>query len=313
MKAASNAFAETAALVLRKWAELANGIRPYTAQPGTATDVLHLRAELGSKLSPRQLLSTASWDSARRMAAAAQLAFAANAEKVQSLLARSTEKLEPLADPLTTDFGLHRWLAGKREEAYSDWLQWVLQQTQTPSEVFRLLGVDPPEELQGWDAAAPTVGRELPVPAGHEGREGRLDLWVRCAGKALFVLEVKKGGADEADTQKQAGYMTWLDAQLEQYKYPILIAADAEKDAYEGFRFLRWSELCIGLRRLARRRAYEKQVVVAAMTLALTGAIEQNLLGLSSAGPGGLAGLNVLRLTAHLERWLAEETNDDGH
>ncbi len=248
------------------------------------------------------------------MAAVARLLFEAEAERVRSLLTKSTKRLEPLADPLATDFGLHRWLAGDREEAYSDWLQWVLQQVQTPREVFRLLGVSLPGKLQDLRDMAPAVGRELQVPQGHEDQEGRLDLWVRYEGSVLFVLEVKKADADHADTRKQAGYKAWLAAQPEPYKYPILIAAEAEAEVYEGFRLLRWSDLCVGLRRLARRLTSEGCLVVAAMTLALAGAVEQNLLGLSAIGGavGSRAGFNVRRLVAHLERWLAEKTDDDG-
>jgi len=248
------------------------------------------------------------------MAAAARQLFEAEAERVRSLLALSTKRLEPLADPLVMDFGLHRWLAGDREEAYSDWLQWILQQVQTPREVFRLLGVDPPGTLLEWRELPPEVGRELPVPEGHEDQEGRLDLWVRYESNALFVLEVKKSDADHADTRKQAGYKAWLESQPEPHKYPILIAADAEKEVYEGFRLLRWSDLCVGLRRLACRLTIGGHIAAAALTLALAGAIEQNLLGLSArdVAVGSFAGFNVRRLLAHLERWLSEKPDDDG-
>ncbi len=246
------------------------------------------------------------------MAVAARQLFETQAEVIRSRLAESTKRLAPLADPLAMDFGLHRWLAADREEAYSDWLQWILQQIQAPADVFRLLGVPPPEDLQEWRSAPPMVGRELPVPEGHVDQTGRLDLLVRYERRALFVLEVKKTDADQADTRKQTGYKRWLEDQPEPYKYPILIAVDAEEEIYEGFRLLRWSDLCIGLRHLAGRLATEGQLVVAALTLALTGAVEQNLLGFSAAGTavGNPAGFN-LRLVAHLERWISEKIDED--
>jgi hypothetical protein len=242
------------------------------------------------------------------MAVAGKQLFIAQAGRLDALLAESGKRLELLGDPLVTDFGLHRWLAGDREESYSDWLQWILQQVQAPRDVFGLPRVDLPEEFRDWSGPAPVIVRELPVPQGHASRAGRLDLYVRYEGVALFVLEVKKADAEHADTAKQAGYKAWLDAQAEPHKFPILIAAEAEEDLYEGFRFLSWANLCLGMRRLARRLCGEGRLVVAAMTLAFVGAVEQNLLDLSIPSPvSRRSGAINPRLVAHLERWLSEE------
>jgi len=39
----------------------------------------------------------------------------------------SSARLKPLGEPLEHDLGVNRWLAGAREEAYSDWLTWLLR------------------------------------------------------------------------------------------------------------------------------------------------------------------------------------------
>jgi hypothetical protein len=230
---------------------------------------------------------------------------------VRSLLAESNKRLAPLSDPLITDFGLHRWLAQDREEAYSDWLQWVLQQVQAPSQIFRLLGVDSPAGLPEWRTGPPVIEREWHVPEGHDGQAGRLDLLVRYEGKALFVLEVKKTDADQADTAKQAGYKLWLDARPEPHRYAILIAVDADEEEYEGFRELPWSALCIGLRRLARYHCREGKLVIGAQCLALCGAVEQNLLGFSAGAAADKPAASSDRLVTHLQRWLSENADDD--
>jgi hypothetical protein len=265
-------------------------------------------AELVGNLHLPRPVRQQGWEPAFRMTAAASRLSEAYAGLVQALLVESARRLEPLGDPLATDFGLHRWLAGDREEAYSDWLQWILQQVRIPNDVFRLLHVEPPGELRDWPGTAPSVGREFPVPQGAEGRTGRLDLWVRYEGLALFVLEVKKADTEHADTAKQAGYKRWLDDQPEPHQFAILVAAEASEDLYQGFRFLSWAHLCLRMRHLARCLCGEGRHVVAAMTLAFVGAVEQNLLGFSMPASASRRSAAVNpRLVAHLEQWLLEE------
>jgi len=54
---------------------------------------------------------------------------------------------------------MHRWLADDREESYSDWLAWVIEQIKMPELVFRVFGVFdvqcPPRMLAR--SIAPTV------------------------------------------------------------------------------------------------------------------------------------------------------------
>lgn len=236
------------------------------------------------------------------MAGAAAAWFAAPEARVTELLHESSLLLTPLGDPLLTDLGGHRWLASAREEAYSDWLQWVLCQVPHPADVFRLFRLTEPEGARSWPTGPPEVGREVTVPKGHAGSTGRLDVVVRCRGRALLVLELKAGTADAADTVKHAGYGEWLGAQPEGYKGAVLIATDAASEDYGGFRFVSWADVCLGLRRLARRDCRTGRVVAAALTLAFVGAVEQNLLGFHAPGPLSSGLLNP-RLPEHLRRW----------
>src|SRR5262249_14371649 len=152
---------------------------------------------------------------------AAQEPLLLESERLRGLLERSNALLAPLADPLLTDFGVHQWLAKAREEVYSDYLKWIVEQLPTPEHVFRLFGINAPTGM-ALCQENPMVKREVPVPQGHDGQSGRLDLVVRYGEKALIVIEVKKTSAEVADTLKQRGYMQWINEQkLKLPTYPI--------------------------------------------------------------------------------------------
>ena len=69
------------------------------------------------------------------------------------------------------DFKQHRWIAGHREVAYSDWLQWIL--APEAAEVLRVFGVDDPEVGLACTGAAVMIARERCVPEGtQDPRDG---------------------------------------------------------------------------------------------------------------------------------------------
>lgn len=265
------------------------------------SELLRSWAALGHQLAhaPHR---TPSWEPVQRIATAAVAFFAHERERVNDLLKQSDAKLAPLTDPLSLDLGLHRWLAADREEAYSDWLAWAVQQLADPRDVFDLFGVDAPPGCESW--GAPEVEREVIVPSGHEDRSGRLDLVIRYAGRALLVVEAKLGSAEDADTAKQEGYAKWVDVQPEPFRQSRLLATDAEELQSEGdFELVRWEHVCQRFRRLALKYIAAKRVSVAALTLAFVAAVEQNLLGLRA--PTDSAFVNP-RLAPYLSDWLQE-------
>jgi hypothetical protein len=254
------------------------------ATPGmpsdTASSLLRRWAKLGTMVTAARLAHRRDWAPAQRMIEAARERLLWESERLRDLLQQSNAALAPLEDPLLTDFGTHRWLSEAREEVYSDWLMWIAQQLQTPERVFRLFGIAVP-----CDVTTPlTVQRELPVPRGHDNQSGRLDFVARYAGQAIIVVEVKKGGADAADTDKQRGYMEWLKRQPEprEHKHAILLVTAADCEDYHCFRPFLWSSLCIKLRQMVPELCKDRRSVVAAMILAFVGAVEQNLLRFSA-------------------------------
>ena len=111
--------------------------------------------------------SAADWTPVRRVAAAF-LSFA-EYEKLHlyRLLHQSDQCLAPLSDPLRFSFWKHRWLdlRGEREESYSDWLAWLLEEmgsAETPLKVFGLEDTEFGAQVRG---APPRVNREEAIRA----------------------------------------------------------------------------------------------------------------------------------------------------
>lgn len=256
---------------------------------GRAMEVLKRWAELGTEIGAFQQKGAGDWSPVRRIIEAAEEMLLLEGENLRRLLEESRRYLKPLGDPLLIDFGAHRWLSKEPEPAYSDWLQWIVKLLPTPELIFRLFRIDDPEGVRKCECVPPTIRREVWVSEGHEGQTGRLDLEIRYPGTALIVVEVKKTSADEAITVKQLGYRKWMENELvpKSHKHTILLAREGERRRYEGFRLLTWAQLCVGLRRmipeLVESTKAGEGIVVAGMTLAFVGAVEQNLCGLSSS------------------------------
>lgn len=221
------------------------------------------------------------WEAVKRLQQAAVKVAAAKFAELNTLLAKSDQLLSPLQDPLKLKFGLHRWMAGDREEAYSDWLAWVLDEMASPERVGRLLYGDavPPELLACKSCCA--TDREVWVPTGHAGQAGRLDCVVRFGDEAVIVIEVKVVNAEAADTGKQTGYGEWLENTNAKFKSKILIAPDGDTaKEYEGeFKPFLWQDLCKRIRWLLPELIVEGRIASAALMAAFVGSVEQNILG----------------------------------
>jgi hypothetical protein len=198
------------------------------------------------------------------------------------LLDQSDARLDPLHDPLRITFSLHRWMADDREEAYSDWLAWVLTELASPERIGRVLfGDSIPEQLR-YAKEPCLVERETPVPEGHEGHSGRLDCVLQFGREAVIVIEVKLTNADATDTAKQVGYSRWLNDQQVCFKKALLLATGGKGEDYYTFTLLRWKDVCQRLRRLLPELCCEHEIITAALIAGFIGAVEQNLLGVPS-------------------------------
>ncbi len=126
----------------------------------------------------------------------------AECESLERVLEKSRALLAPLGEPLEQQIGLNRWLSRAREEAYSDWLQWLFNQM-TVGELVGVLGLNDLQQLDS-DTLGRRVSsvRERPVKHGHEDRAGRLDLVIEIGSNAVVAVEVKLGSADNSDWEK---------------------------------------------------------------------------------------------------------------
>jgi hypothetical protein len=222
-----------------------------------------------------------------------------------TLLQESDARLAPFGEPLRVDFGTHRWLRDDREESYTAWLGWIIEQIKEPDLVFRLFGI---EGHAAANAARGAVfrGADREVPILENTR--RRDLVLRYEGQVLVVVEVKVTDADSAETAKQAEYSGWMREQPEPFQRAILLATDASKEEYEGFHFVSWGHVCIELRRIARRYCSTRPIV-AAMILAFVSAVERNLLRMSlpESDAPAISWMAQSAVFEHIERSLKGE------
>lgn len=222
------------------------------------------------------------------------------------LLTCSRRYLHPLQDPLDITLADHRRLGLDREEAYSDWLQWVLWQIKSPEEVLRILGVALPD--CGSDSLTPVVSeREVPVDYGHDDQTGRLDLLLQFGKAILVAVEVKLTDADKSDTEKQEGYWLSLKKIALLRRIPcrraVLISPSAREEVIHQFRHVTWGHLCIRLRKLAPQLIATGHTLSASLILCFVAAVEQNLLDFRPAAMlkvGHVTASELSRTVKHL-------------
>ncbi len=266
-------------------------------------------AELGRRLRASDARRRPTWEGAKRLIAAAKTVWQANSNRLREILAESNKRLEPLQDPLLSDFGLPRWLADGREENYSDWLEWVVKQLRTSRDVLEVFGISQPERLGLERAIEPCTTRELCVRLPNWESSKRLDLVVRWPGQALLLVEVKKTSPEQADTAKQREYAEWAESQPEPYKYLVLLANEGERPEYQQFRLQPYGNLCRALRDKVPDQIKRGAMTIStgALVLAFVGAIEQNLLGLSAdaarKASGRIAAVGAGDLVGYFDRF----------
>lgn len=214
------------------------------------------------------------WLAVRRMIVVTKPVLQANRDEAKRLLEQSKRYFEPLTDPFEMDFGLHRWLQQGREEAYSDWLAWILEQLSTADEIIKLfLAEDSNGLLTKCKGKKATILREN-LRCGTDGQR-RTDIEIIFGNQNAIVVEVKLIDAADVE-QKQLHDLTNY---TPGFAHRLLLVPSAEIDMeLEQFKLLLWQDLCIRLRKTipALSRA---NLTAAAMTLAFVGAVEQNILG----------------------------------
>jgi hypothetical protein len=273
------------AKILQTWASL------YKAEPYKAAQV--------------------SWSPVTEMIRVAE----AEAQKLESelkqLLNVSDARLRAisLCDPLVADAGLNRWLKREREEAYSDWLKWILDQLGSPADVLGVLGVTESEIV----AIATSQENAFKIEREQYISAGRLDLLLTLDDSVMIIVEVKKLSAEASDTAKQAGYYEWLESKRVPRRRALLLTTDAAEDKYENFSTLLWADVCIRLRCLFPALNTRIGSVKTAMFVAFVSAVETNLLNLvaPSRETDAVERFSYARTIEHLKKY--QEALCDGN
>jgi hypothetical protein len=221
------------------------------------------------------------WNEAAKMIQAAEADSGRLEARLRSLLKTSNDAFSriSLCEPLFADAGLNRWLSAYREEAYSDWLEWILRQLQlngTATDILSVLGIDDCEIIKGCEFREFEIKREFCIGA------GRLDLLLCIKDFLTIVVEIKKYSADTSATAKQKGYYDWLQRQQTRHLRALLLVPDGAEVEYENFSRLLWADVCIRLRRLLPALLQGIGTVKTSMFIAFIGAVETNLLNLAA-------------------------------
>jgi hypothetical protein len=227
------------------------------------------------------LIRTISWEAARDIVNAYSYVSEFEKERLQQALNKSCSHLAPLQDPLLTDFAAHRWLVHAREEAYSDWLSWILLQTALPTLIIDIiLGKQIPGLSIDSDDVV-TINREYGV-ADEFGITRRTDIEVIVGNRKVALVEVKKTMANVVDPEQLislAKHRTGFDGY-------VLLARDSGgiSQLPRPFILRTWKDACLAIRRVVSNKGIPN-FSSAALTLAFVGTVEQNLLDI----PGSLA------------------------
>jgi hypothetical protein len=220
--------------------------------------------------------------------------------------------LAPLPDPLRVDLGLHKWIAAAREESYSDWLAWVLEEVAESSLLMDFFGFNDLKMAAELQGCRHEIEREKWIQV--DERMFRLDIIVRFIrggdpDVASLIVEIKKGSAEAADTQKQQQYLRWHKQQpvsVEVSRSAYLIVTDAQETQYCGFEVLLWADVCIRLRRMIPAIGSARGTVKASLVLAFISAVERNLLHLG-LNPGAGDPFLDAAVAEHLQRAVQTE------
>lgn len=263
-----------------------------SADPPNSAEVLRIWASLSR---PNQF----GWEPVAEMIQVAEAEALKLESRLKQLLHTSDEALKAisLCDPLMADAGLNRWLKKEREEAYSDWLAWILEQL-SAIDVLHILGITDPEIVKGLRSHSFKIERESFIPY------GRLDLLLTFPNFLIVVIEVKKYSAETSNTAKQAGYHKWLDSQPFLHRRGLLLTTDASEEKYEKFSTVLWGDICIRFRRLLPKLLTSIDLVKTAMIVAFISAVETNLLNLVVPPAEAVERLFYARTIEHLQKFM---------
>lgn len=226
---------------------------------------------------------------------------------ITDLLKTADQRLAPFADPFRLLFSANRWLDLRRdrEESYSDWLAWLLERMESPEEILRIFNLEDTDFAIAVRNKKPKVCREKPFRIAS-GERKRLDIIVEFGDRYILLVEVKiralevAGGAENLPI-----YRHWLEGHTSDAKgrRAILLVPAPMEPPCSGWQVCSWEQVSLNLRLLAKEcaAAGSSRLLLAAMLLCFSGAVEQNVLGYAT-GETISAPQTALYLEQFLER-----------
>jgi len=207
-------------------------------------------------------------------------------------------RLVGVQEPFLIDLSSNRLFANAREENYSDYLAWLIDQFSENTEWFLRLFKISENELKGvkLKGTKPIIKRESYVEEGYEEQSGRLDILILYENeKVLIDIEVKVKDADSAikELEKHKGYRKSLENKYpkEIYKhFHRLLVTDANQEYYnnesenqeEWYYVIKWLEVCESLRQFILSGVPKNKQILKSLIVAFVGTVEQALLGYRS-------------------------------
>jgi hypothetical protein len=227
---------------------------------------------------------------------------------LSALLRQADDRLAPFSDPLRLRFSGHRWLdpEREREESYSDWLAWLLEQMNSAEQVLRIFDLEDSEFGTIVRDKKPVVSREESIRTTTGGVK-RLDIVVRFEDAGVLLVEVKirdlsdAGGGDNLPIYGSWLERCWPDPKC---RRAILLVPISMESSFSGWEVLSWDHVSLKLRlhAAANSTSTPSKLLFAAMLLCFASAVEQNLLGIRGTGATTSAPQTALYLEKFLER-----------
>jgi len=226
---------------------------------------------------------------------------------IADLLKTADQQLAPFSDPFRLRFSGHRWLdlRREREESYSNWLAWLLERMDSAEEVLRVFNLEDTDFANSVRNEKPKVYREQPFWTAS-GEPKRLDIVVEFSDRAILLVEVKIRGIEFAGGAENLPiYCDWLESRISDPsgRSAILLVPTPMESPCRGWQVRSWDQVSLSLRLQAREYAASSpgRLLLAAMLLCFSGAVEQNVLGYAT-GETISAPQTALYLEQFLER-----------
>lgn len=197
-----------------------------------------------------------------------------------------------LREPFTVDLGQNMLFAGnyKREaEGYADWLIWILTQL-SGTQILSMFGMTDETTHKSCASLTPVIKKEVTVRPCPEAPFVRTDILIMYKDALLMHVAVKVIDARAAHVHEQGVYRKSLEERGFKHipqQHHILLVIDAFEEEYDGYKVLRWADLCLNLRQIILTEGSLDNLLVKAAIAMFVGVVEQTLLGFSVRGFSG--------------------------